>query len=353
MSRFMLLFVLCCRHSGALERDVSTKDYDGASLNPSDGHVGMPNRPRRYDSAQSNNETKASPSFFELHRGRQLVSPRSAGVAAAAAAAASDSSFTGTPPLFWLHIPKCGTSFGTSVVSYPTHLTRDLTLQHQSLSVVRDESQLRAAVGLFRSPDQRLLSAFYWIKKDKTCCTIDWGWSPAVYGPVRGQIRQGAPEATIAPFKGCQTNMVLGKGCMARGPGAPPHTQVEVARAKARLQLFRFVGLQEEWRTSICLFNFVMTGRRFVEPRQLGKIQPGLLLDELASTVDRTNSAAARAQEAANAALAAASVYPPSFLGPLHFDAADTALYESAKARFRRECFQFGINASTCPLERA
>jgi len=286
------------------------------------------------------------------NRSRKLTSSRVEGeVITGAAAHAREANVTGFQPLFWLHIPKCGTSFGTSVAPYPTHNTRDPSQQHQALNVIQDESQLRAVVGLFRNPDQRLLSSFYWIKKEKTCCTKDWGWLPNVYVPVRSQIRDGAPEALIAKFKGCQTNMILGEGCMARGPGVPPHTQAEIFLAKERLELFRFVGLQEEWRISICLFNFILTGRRFVAPRQLGRIKPGIPLHEHISAIDGSNTTAAREENAKNA-LASTTMYPPKLLGPQHFDAADTAIYDTAKSRFRRECVQFDIRESTCPLER-
>jgi len=300
--------------------------------------------------SQSNPETTTPP--YELRQSRRVASSRTVGkFSYGAAARAKEANTSDTPPLFWLHIPKCGTSFGTSVASYPTHPTRDLSQQHQALSVVQDESQLRAVVGLFRNPDQRLLSSFYWIKKEKTCCTRDWGWLPNVYVPVRNQIREGAPEALISKFKGCQTNMILGEGCMARGPGMPPHTHAEVNAAKERLEIFRFVGLQEEWRTSICLFNYISTGRRFVAPKQLGRLRPGMPLHEHASAIDGSDTTAARGPETAKNASAIALAYSPKLLGPQHFDAADTAIYEAAKARFHRECSQFDIQESTCPLE--
>ena len=234
--------------------------------------------------------------------------------------------------LFWLHIPKAGTSFGTSVAVYGTHPTRNLGNEHQSLSKARDEDQISNAVAMFRDPDQRLLSAYHWIKARRGCCTGDWGWPGSVFSPIHSAIRSGNPPSnTIAPFKGCMTSMVLGFGCMSR----TKLSQASIVEAKSRISQFKFVGLEIQWRRSICLFNFIMTGRRFVQQRQLGSVQPGIKRGF--STV----------------AIAKASVhrYDPDLLGPSHYDSADTSIYNHVEERFERECAEYGISDETCPME--
>ena len=61
-------------------------------------------------------------------------------------------------PLFWLHPPKCGTSFGASVDAYRISAARSHQL-HQSLPSPLEPG----AVGFFREPRERLLSAYDYI----------------------------------------------------------------------------------------------------------------------------------------------------------------------------------------------
>lgn len=238
---------------------------------------------------------------------------------------------------FWLHIPKCGTSFGTSVAIYGIHNSQDISKNHQALSTTFDRRQLLVVVAMFRDPDQRLLSAYNWIKRTSGCCTVDWGWEPPVFRPVLEAIRHHniSPGDAIARFTGCQTNMILGRGCMTQGNISTE----QVADAKRRISLFRFVGLQEQWTMSICLFNYIMTGRRFFAKDELEFKEPGLRLKNFEKDKE------------AHVLIKPIGAYDASLLGPRHLDVADTAIYLFAKERFVRECEAYNITKASCYLE--
>jgi len=246
-----------------------------------------------------------------------------------------------SPPLpspddfsLWLHIPKCGSSFGTSVASYG--LSDVLRPNHVPLSASIGDAQLSVVVTMLREPDQRLLSAYSWIKKVPGCCTSDWGWEMRVFSQVRRDISRGVPPSdTIAGFTGCQTNMILGRGCMVQGN----ITTKDMTEAKRRISLFRFVGLQENWKLSICLFNFIMTGRRFFADYELDHKAPGTGLKILGAAPKKFKVPTPIGNHNA------------SLLGPDHFDVADTAIFLFAKERFLRECKAYNITDATCLLK--
>ena len=97
------------------------------------------------------------------------------------------------------------------------------------------------------------------------------------------------------------------------------------ARARQRVERFFFVGLTARWRDSICLFNYLLTGARYVTWQQLKNCRP---------TPTRPN-ASGRAPDDARS-------LPPDLL--------DAALYKAARARFERDVARHGIGAATCPL---
>ena len=183
-------------------------------------------------------------------------------------------------PVWWLHIPKCGTSFKESAELYvedPEHSKACCGYTHKRVPADASDETLSHVVAMFREPKQRAASAYYYMKKKSSpdgvnrCCERDWGWLKTVYRPIRAQIRDGAAFGdTLANFKGCQANMVMGHGCMER-----PDTWIDgnwsttANLAIRRMQKFRFVGIESEWLLSICLFNFKLTGRRYVTRNQI------------------------------------------------------------------------------------
>lgn len=88
-------------------------------------------------------------------------------------------------------------------------------------------------------------------------------------------MREGFTAATDdflgKTFLGCQTNMVLGKMCMA---GTPENPEQAAKKAIARVDKFLFTGLLEQWGLSICLFNYKVNGQRFITEAQLANTRP-------------------------------------------------------------------------------
>ena len=189
----------------------------------------------------------------------------------------------GTPSqqsVWWLHIPKCGSSFKESTELYaedPEHSNACCGYTHKRVPADASDETLSHVVAMFREPKQRAASAYYYMNKKSApdgvnrCCERDWGWLKTVYRPIRARIRDGAAFGqTLANFKGCQANMVMGQGCMERPDSWIDGNWSTTANlAIQRMQKFRFVGIESEWLLSICLFNFKMTGRRYVTRNQV------------------------------------------------------------------------------------
>ena len=159
---------------------------------------------------------------------------------------AGSSDAGGPPPsLWWLHIPKCGTSFGETLKSFRAATDRPRSM-HPSLPAADAPVELLSrTVAMFRLPEERLVSAHGYIRAlEGRCCTADWGWPQEVFRSVhRAIVDNGAsPSQSVANFTGCQTNMVLGHGCMSRHDyeydGLSPE-QV-AARAIGRVRHFWF-----------------------------------------------------------------------------------------------------------------
>ena len=241
--------------------------------------------------------------------------------------------------VWWLHIPKCGTSFASSAHMYvedPSHKHACCGPNHKRLPADVPDSSLANVLAMFREPKQRAASAFYYLnhmstpKKDK-CCTGDWGWSKKTYKPIRSHIRQGASfNATLSSFVGCQTNMVLGYGCMAMPDYGEKHNSNRhvAKRAIKRMEKFKFVGLESEWLVSICLFNFKMTGNRFVTSSQVGFLKPGKGKHKDGKTQSYTKYDV--------------TGYPD--------DPLDDVLYAAVEKRFQEEVSAHDVSEETCPF---
>uniref|UniRef100_A0A7S0A8L4 Uncharacterized protein n=1 Tax=Pyrodinium bahamense TaxID=73915 RepID=A0A7S0A8L4_9DINO len=181
----------------------------------------------------------------------------------------------------WLHIPKCGTSFGTSlfhcanvslpeeahipaqgtvegylVPSFLTQYPLDLWFQGRFWTKggnVGSHTEIKEDVwrsfkghffAMFRKPSARAYSS--WKFFGGTHCT-----------------RQGIYSANYAQrILGLATKMVAGQAngrdC-SRCDTPCEKLQPDVDLALSRLGGFRFVGLTEEWALSVCLFH-AMTG---------------------------------------------------------------------------------------------
>jgi len=182
--------------------------------------------------------------------------------------------------LTWLHIPKCGTSFVNTLVTWgcprlnekdmvtpedvegPTNgplewvekrsdqcdeSRLDVTCGHDPLGKGEGKCNLEKGKGanngggyvaMFRQPEQRAISGFYHHK---------WGY-PNASGVGMVQYAQRAA--------GCQVKMLTGRECM----DPAPVTNQDVEKAVNNLALFRFVGLTDQWELSVCLFHKVFGG---------------------------------------------------------------------------------------------
>jgi hypothetical protein len=104
------------------------------------------------------------------------------------------------------------------------------------------------------------------MRESPTCCW-DWGFTPIVRLDRKQRTDRNDPAykfnlalsnmslATYAALPGalsCQAKMLLGTPC--HRPRAPLTSQ-EIAQAVATVEALRFVGLQEHWQRSVCLWH--------------------------------------------------------------------------------------------------
>lgn len=229
--------------------------------------------------------------------------------------------------LYWMHTPKTGTSFKFTIQEVSTHDRYRLGGFHEPLPKDASDKLLSRFTTMLRDPAQRLASA---IAYTRTCTLPQSGWRFQEHhgcgaADVLELVKKGktpADDECLSSLIGCQTNMLLGKGCMTGGS----HNNSDIVLAKSRLDKFFFVGLVEEWELSICLFNFKLTGRRYVEQCQIRDSRPtdGQSFDPSAQgshTYDVTG-------------------YP--------LDEADEEIYRHGKEQFQKEIAKHGITKEAC-----
>jgi len=182
-------------------------------------------------------------------------------------------------PMFWLHIPKCGTSFYNTLVhlpgncpGWPENLSVDNeifskrfetgarskcpewcdqallhcdwppTATHQLLEIETYQTYKGHFVGNFRQPEQRLLSSWY----DHVDVFRAVPVIPACQQNRTPQRLMDMDEFQER-YQGSATRQLVGN---------KNATKADVPTALERLKEgFAFVGLQEEWSLSICLFH--------------------------------------------------------------------------------------------------
>jgi len=192
----------------------------------------------------------------------------------------------------WLHVPKTGTSFVNTLLTWACDLSDNTTLDasyenattntyvrgflehHRDVCppsfnicgghhAIGDgecnnwEDHKGHFVGMFRHPTERVISGYY----------ARQNGSAAQYN---------LPEYAKAT-EGCTTKMLTGMECAEYTHGAVPEgliamNQSMVTDAISRIDDgFSFVGLQEEWGISVCLFHRMFGGschsREFVNTR--------------------------------------------------------------------------------------
>ena len=125
--------------------------------------------------------------------------------------------------------------------------------------------------------------------------------------------------STLGKYDACQANMVLGARCLSRRDWGMSSAAV-VDKAWKRVRQFRFVGLEGSWNLSICLFNYLMTGVRYVSRGQLVDSRP--TSGDGPSEYDETD---------------------------VPDDPVDGPLYDKIAARFAAQLKEHHITPETCP----
>ena len=196
-------------------------------------------------------------------------SPRAAAYAAASVAAARGAPAPAPRKLYWLHIPKCGSTFANTVVhalcdGVPPNASeqkylgktpnfikgrscprlavpvRDGWGRHDDLSasLLAKVGGAGRVVALLREPRARAEAAWNHVNIHGV---------PTPKGPPAGDARQFA-EATA----GCVARTLAGRGtCLTPGRGDDKARDAAIAR----LRELAFVGVVERWAESICLFH--------------------------------------------------------------------------------------------------
>mmetsp|Transcript_55795 Transcript_55795/g.103237 ORF Transcript_55795/g.103237 Transcript_55795/m.103237 type:complete len:394 (-) Transcript_55795:14-1195(-) len=256
-------------------------------------------------------------------------------------------------PVFYLHLPKTGGGFATTVAhtvcadelpenyylvgpkniaasNYSCrHRFARFNEGHQPLSG-RDfdslpEPAASHVVTLLREPTQRLLSGFYHSRHDcpsirlSRFCVSEDSASPecTALASVAATPEELDPYAHCVGS--CQTRLIAGYRCAGDVP-----MPSDLARALDRIDKFAFVGLTEEFERSVCLFHLRFGGRcldvEFVNSRQGGH---------------SSNSSTGYSTTAVNQ-------YVDISL------AADYSIYDRARTRFWREVKEYGATDEVC-----
>jgi len=194
---------------------------------------------------------------------------------------------TKPPEIVWLHIPKCGTSFLTTLYYYacpgippsacvgtetdPEHQELDLTVKYpmdeswDRICTIRfetfniyvrghhpiyNDTKLENVFAMFRDPFDRLVSGFNYNRhmdgKPKAERQL-------IGKAVKGKSRelQFQMYVKFGDLLGCQTKMVVGHRCASEYI----LTNADLQKAKRRIEKMRFIGITDEWNRSICLFH--------------------------------------------------------------------------------------------------
>ena len=239
-------------------------------------------------------------------------------------------------PLF-CHTPKCGSSFEASI---HIHGGRAHGM-HDPIANNATESEVGRFAMLFRHPEERMMSMYWWIRQSYTRCCFPthFGWpSVAEWQRVANNIYQKGwpPNRILGPYVGCQAGMLLGHRCCSRHRYNSSMSDV-INAAKARVDRLFFVGLTQEWLLSVCLFNYKMTGVRYVTALQLRNCRPG--------SVERFNRMYNKSLER-GVRFVLANLTDHSMVKR---DELDHAVYEHAVERFFRELHAYNISAASCP----
>ena len=195
------------------------------------------------------------------------------------------------------------------------------------------EIDLTSVVALFRHPEERLLSTYWYIHQHRQfCCEpIEFGYTGAQHAVLLKHASRATPPhlALTGPlnFTGCQAKMVLGHRCFEKPRAFQNRSWQSVAdEAIARIDRFKFVGVVSEFFLSLCLFNYKMTGARYVTPFQVKQCNPTYLnLTKIGMTAEQAHN-----------------------VSSLPYDHLDHAVFEHAQRRFWADVSASGVSLETC-----
>ena len=201
--------------------------------------------------------------------------------------------------LYWLHVPKTGTSFLATVWNYACGQGKEMlditvsdsyapgcapcygralmerypqdeyctegvlhskfTLYHAPISVERIQATGMHVVAMFRQPTQRLISAHK-----------DHNRAPEFSISERDVLQKACANESAECFArypgiaGCMTRMLSGRTCTelshVRGSNPFDGGRAFVGKAKEAVAQLAFVGLTERWNESVCLFHRMFGG---------------------------------------------------------------------------------------------
>jgi hypothetical protein len=261
-------------------------------------------------------------------------------------------------PIYYLHVPKAGSSFATTLVHHACDdvIPENVAVQepgefmenwnatcnrsrfmrfatgHEPLHVSDDE-ELKHVVVMVRRPQQRVLSGYYHDLHD--CWNMRWkyncrGADDDVSDRFRcdGDIetidgRFKRDPATISPVEyatcveNCTANMLTGRFCGDPGPA-------DVDQAVKLIDKLGFVGLTDEWTLSVCLWHRKFGGR--IVPAEFMNLRPGVVSASKAGDVKYDEEA---------------------LLGKWR-PSADLAVFNASVRRFWREIEWYGVTMDTC-----
>eukprot|EP00931_Biecheleriopsis_adriatica_P064266 TRINITY_DN39073_c0_g1_i1.p1 TRINITY_DN39073_c0_g1~~TRINITY_DN39073_c0_g1_i1.p1 ORF type:complete len:596 (-),score=130.03 TRINITY_DN39073_c0_g1_i1:223-2010(-) len=199
----------------------------------------------------------------------------------------------------WLHFPKCGTSFISTLWNYgcsknglpidlridaknkpgcgecydfaledrypraqfcdPKIIGRFFQFQHAGLR--HDELKSKMVVGFFRKPSQRLISAYH----NGLHCS---GFKPDEYQQLQATTKAGgvAAFARFPGIAGCTARMLTGGNCAESKTVRSQDQSFDGGQSRLKKALevvesMSFVGITERWDDSICLFHRMFGGR--------------------------------------------------------------------------------------------
>lgn len=257
--------------------------------------------------------------------------------------------------IFYLHIPKAGSSFATTVVHHacgtdiPSHVwvqepsdfhehwgTRcdrsrfgRFETGHDPLAGTEGPDELARVVTMVRTPSQRIISGYYhdlhdcWALRQKHNCQRTRGVF-SCEGDTKGDDgRYLRDPAKISPVaygqcvENCTANMLTGRFCGDAGA-------VDIDRAVDVVNKLGFVGLTDEWSLSVCLWHKRFGGRML--PVEFMNVRPGVL------TATSGGSAEYATEE---------------LLGDWRPNA-DREVFKAAKRRFWREVGLHGLSREAC-----